>query len=343
MGEPLPGLDLPALRSHLDEAAPDLLPGELSARLIAGGKSNLTYAVGNGERELVLRRPPLGHVLATAHDMGREFRVMSALAGTSVPVPPMHLMVTDERVLGAPFYLMGLAKGTPYVSASQLRPLGPSRTAAIAIRLMEVLGALHAIDPDAVGLADFGRPEGFCERQVRRWSQQLERSHSRDLPAAQELARRLSDDVPQGQASAIVHGDYRLDNLLIDENDQVTAVLDWEMATLGDPLTDLGLLVVYAQLAHLVPGGGGGLVPDVALAPGYPSVEEQVAEYAAASGRDVGRLSWYVALAYYKLAVILEGIHFRHTQGKTVGEGFAHVGGFVQPLLDGGLRALKED
>lgn len=356
-GGDLPGLDLVALRAYLDAHAPEVLPGALSAELVAGGKSNLTYAVTGsgaghdrrGERTLVLRRPPLGHVLATAHDMAREYRVMSALAGTGVPVPATYLLVEDPDVLGAPFYLMAHASGTPYRSAAELQRLGPDRTHAIGMRLMDVLGALHAVDPAAVGLGDFGHPEGFCERQVRRWGQQLERSRSRDLAGADELHAALSRDVPTGQVGAIVHGDYRLDNLLVDStvdaagdtHDTVTAVLDWEMATLGDPLTDVGLLVVYTQLATMVRDGGG-LVPDVSRAPGYPSLDDQLAAYVAASGRDLSRLSWYVALAYYKLAVILEGIHYRHGQGQTVGAGFATIGEYVEPLLAGGLRALKE-
>ncbi|QQS00679.1 MAG: phosphotransferase family protein [Austwickia sp.] len=350
----LPGLDLAALRRHLDEHAPDVLPGELTASLIAGGKSNLTYVVTGAhegsERSLVLRRPPLGHVLATAHDMGREYRVMSALADTAVPVPTTYLLVEDDAVLGAPFYLMERAAGTPYRSAAELSPLGPDRTRAIGMRLLDILGLLHAVDPAAVGLADFGHPDGFCERQVRRWGQQLERSRSRDLAGADELHARLSQDIPSGQAGAIVHGDYRLDNLLVDSHvdpsgdatDTVTAVLDWEMATLGDPLTDVGLLVVYNELATLLRGGGGGLVLDVSRADGYPTMPEQLGAYVAASGRDLSRLSWYVALGYYKLAVILEGIHYRHTKGQTVGAGFATIGEYVEPLLAGGLTALKE-
>lgn len=350
----LPGLDLAALRRCLDERAPDVLPGELTASLIAGGKSNLTYVVTaahQGEqRSMVLRRPPLGHVLATAHDMGREYRVMSALEQTAVPVPATYLLVEDDAVLGAPFYLMERAAGTPYRSAAELSPLGPDRTRAIGMRLLDILGALHAVDPSAVGLVDFGRPEGFCEWQVRRWRQQLDRSRSRDLSGADELHTLLARTLPSGQAGAVVHGDYRLDNLLVDSrvdaagdpSDTVTAVLDWEMATLGDPLTDVGLLVVYNELATLLQGGGGGLVLDVSRADGYPTMEEQLGAYVAASGRDLSRLGWYVGLGYFKLAVILEGIHYRHTKGQTVGAGFATIGQYVEPLLAGGLTALKE-
>lgn len=340
-GHELRGLDLGALRKYLERVAPDLLAqGALSGRLIAGGKSNLTFDVSDGQQSLVLRRPPLGHVLATAHDMAREYRVMKALAGTSVPVPVTYLLCEDARVLGAPFYLMSKAEGTPYRTASQLAHLGANRTRAIGVSVVEVLAELHRVDPVEVGLGDLGRPTGFYARQVSRWSRQLEASRSRELPGADELSTLLALADPTPQPPAIVHGDYRLDNLLIDEQDTVTAVLDWEMATLGDPLTDVGLLVVYSQLAEMVPPGND-LVPDVSQAPGFPAIGELVGTYAQHSGRDVSDLRAYVGLAFYKLAVILEGIHYRYTQGQTVGDGFADIGGYVAPLLTGGLVALR--
>lgn len=341
VNDELRGLDLDALRGHLEDVAPGLLAqGPLTARLIAGGKSNLTFDVSDGQQSLVLRRPPLGHVLATAHDMGREYRVMEALAGTGVPVPATYLMCEDSSVLGAPFYLMSKAHGTPYRSASQLAYLGPDRTRAIGLGLVEVLAELHRVDPVQVGLGDLGRPAGFYARQVSRWSGQLEASRSRELPGAEELSRLLAQADPTPQPPAIVHGDYRLDNLLVDDKDTVTAVLDWEMATLGDPLTDVGLLVVYSQLAQMVPSGND-LVPDVSGAPGFPAIDELVAAYAEHSGRDVSDLRAYVGLGFYKLAVILEGIHYRYTQGQTLGDGFADIGGYVEPLLTGGLAALR--
>ncbi|WP_168583528.1 phosphotransferase family protein [Gephyromycinifex aptenodytis] len=337
----LRGLDLAALRAHLDQNAPHLLlQGPLTARLIAGGKSNLTFEVGDGQESLVLRRPPLGHVLATAHDMGREYRVMEALAATDVPVPRMYLLCEEPSVLGAPFYLMSKADGTPYRTASQLAPLGPQRTRAIGLELVEILARLHRVDPAAIGLADLGRPDGFYARQVSRWTRQLQASHSRDLAGARELSVLLAQIEPTPQPAAIVHGDYRLDNLLVDDQDTVTAVLDWEMATLGDPLTDVGLLVVYSKLAEMVPAGSE-LVPDVSQAPGFPPIEELLSTYAEHSGRDLSDLRAYVGLAFYKLAVILEGIHYRYIQGQTLGDGFSDIGDYVEPLLAGGLIALR--
>jgi len=332
------GLDLGKLTTHLQSVSFDLFDGPLSARIISGGRSNLTYEVTDGTRRLVLRRPPLGHVLATAHDMAREYRVLTALSGTAVPVPRTHLLCEDPDVIGAPFYLMDLVEGTPFRTVEQLAPLGPARARVISERMVDTLAALHAVDPDSVGLGDFGRPQGFLARQVRRWTTQLENSRSRDLPEAAELhellVARLPDDGPPG----IVHGDFRLDNLLVDDRDQVAAVLDWEMATLGDPVTDVALLLVYQRLARL---DSGFPVSTVSQAPGFLSDDELLARYEAAGGRDLSDMGFHLALAYYKLAVILEGIYFRYRQGKTVGEGFDKIGDGVIPLLREGIAVLR--
>lgn len=338
--EPEPaGQDLAAATRWLTTTGGLDLAGPLTGRLIAGGKSNLTFEVTDGERTWVLRRPPRGHVQATAHDMGREYTVMSALHGTDVPVPAMHAHCTDDDVLGAPFYLMERVDGTPYRTAAQLEPLGAGRTAAITGRMVDVLAALHHVDPAAVGLAEFGRPEGFLERQVRRWTRQLEGSRDRDLPGADELAAELAAAVPTTDRAAIVHGDYRLDNLLVGPDDEVAAVVDWEMATLGDPMTDLALLLVYDRLARLDLGGQERSVSDASLAPGYPDPDEVQRRYAAA-GHDLDDLRWHLGLGFFKLAVILEGIHYRHTQGQTVGDGFEGIGQATVPLLAAGLDAL---
>ena len=333
----LPGLDLDALRAWFEQACPGEVTGPLTGTLIAGGKSNLTYVVGDGAQEWVVRRPPLGHVLATAHDMAREHRVMTALRDTDVAVPRTYALCEDDSVIGAPFYVMERVHGTPYRTAAELAALGPSRTRAISERTVETLATLHSVDPAAVGLADFGRPEGFLERQVRRWKKQLDASRSRDLEGADALHDLLAASIPAEQRPAIVHGDYRLDNLLIDEDDRVAAVLDWEMATLGDPLTDVGLMLVYGDLARLTDS-----VADASSAPGYLAGDDVVALYAERSGRDLSAMGFYLGLASFKLAVILEGIHFRYTQGQTVGEGFDSIGAAVEPLLAAGLTSLKE-
>ena len=334
----LPGLDLSAFRRWYDGERPGEIQGDLEAELIAGGKSNLTYQVTDGASTWIVRRPPLGHVQATAHDMGREFTVMSALADTDVPVPRTFAHCPDETVLGAPFYVMERVEGTPYRSAAQLEELGPERTSAIAGRMVHVLGQLHDVDPAKVGLEEFGRPRGFLERQVRRWGQQLEGSKTREHPDADELHRRLTSQVPPEDPSVvgIVHGDYRLDNVLV-SHDQIRAVVDWEMATLGDTRTDLALLMVYDQLSA---AAGGDLVSDVAKAPGYPSTAQQLASYAEAVGRQPGDMGFHMALAYFKLAVILEGIHYRFLRGQTVGEGFEGLGQGFDMIIAAGLDAI---
>jgi aminoglycoside phosphotransferase (APT) family kinase protein len=266
--------------------------------------------------------------------------VISALGPTDVPVPGTYLLCEDPDVLGAPFYVMDKVGGTPYRRAAQLEGIGAERTRDICLRMVDTLATLHAIDPADVGLADFGRPEGFLARQVRRWKKQLDASRSRDVPGMDQLHARLESSVPEQQDPSIVHGDYRLDNLLVDAEDRITAVLDWEMATLGDPLTDVALLVVYRGISAEQEAD---VVADAPRAPGFLSTEEMLARYAERSGRDLSAMSFYAALAYFKLAVVLEGIHFRYTQGKTVGAGFENVGSMVGPLASAGLRSLDEE
>ncbi|MGH3323303.1 MAG: phosphotransferase family protein, partial [Streptomyces sp.] len=302
------------------------------------GRSNLTYRVTDGESRWVVRRPPLGHVLATAHDMAREYRVISALHDTDVPVPETVLLCEDVDVLGAPFYVMEQVAGTPYRTADELVPLGPDRTRALALALPDTLVALHSVDPDSVGLADFGRPEGFLERQLRRWGKQLEASRSRELAGIDELRETLGKQLPVSPPPTVVHGDFRLDNVLADADDRIAAVLDWEMSTLGDPLTDLGLLAMYSERLN---------IPDppistTAEAPGHPTPQELIERYAAGSGRDVSRVNWYIAFAWFKLGVILEGIHYRYTLGQTVGPGFDRIGGLVPVFIDNGLTTLRK-
>jgi aminoglycoside phosphotransferase (APT) family kinase protein len=328
-----PGLDLAALADVFRPLHPE---GPLRAEVIVGGLSNLTYRVTDGSRDWVVRRPPLGHVLATAHDMGREFRVISALAPSDVPVPPAVVYVEDANIIGAPFYVMDFVPGSSYRSAANLTPLGPDRIHAITERMVDVLAALHSVNPEDVGLGDLGRPEGFLTRQVRRWKTQLDSSRHREVQGLDALAELLANQVPSSDAVAIVHGDYRLDNLIVGADDHIAAVVDWEMATLGDPLTDVGLLVVYQRLSEQ-----GFLVGNAASAPGFLSEEEILVRYGQVSGRDLSNLGFYIALASFKLAVILEGIHLRHAQGKTVGDGFDEVGALVEPIVAAGLAALN--
>ncbi|MGW0331938.1 phosphotransferase family protein [Streptomyces sp. NPDC003011] len=336
-----PGLDLDRLRVLLDRERPGLVHGPLTGRLIEGGRSNLTYAVSDGTAQWVVRRPPLGHVLATAHDMKREHRVISALHPTDVPVPrPVLLCENPDNgaVPGASFYVMEFVEGTPYRTADQLVPLGPARTRDAVLALVDVLVELHAVDPAEAGLADFGRPEGFLDRQLRRWGKQLDASRNRDLAGIEELHAALGRELPHSPAPTVVHGDYRLDNVLIGDDDRIKAILDWEMSTLGDPLTDLGLLVMYSMPLGMPDSP----VSTTAEAPGHPKPAELIERYAARSGRDVSAVSWYTAFAWFKLAVILEGIHYRYTLGQTVGPGFDRIGDLVPVFIEHGLTTLQE-
>ena len=329
-----PGVDLVALRPFFDEKVGGA--GDLSAEVIAGGRSNLTYVIRSADERWVLRRPPLGHVLPTAHDMGREYRVLAALADTDVPVPTVIAYCDHEEVIGAPFYVMEYVEGTILRDANATAALSAAQAGALSEELVDVLARLHGVDYDAVGLSDFGHPDGYLARQVRRWSEQWERSKTRDLPAIDELARRLRAALPDSGAPAIVHGDFRLDNTMLapDDPTRIVAVLDWEMATLGDPLADVGLLLLYwAQNDAQVIATGEGISTDA----GFLSRDQVVARYAAQSGRRVDELDWYVVFAGYKLAIIVEGIAARYRMGKTLGEGFEAMGEMVARLIDGAL------
>jgi len=298
----------------------------LTFELISGGRSNLTYLVRGGGQEWVLRRPPLGHVLPTAHDMAREYRVLSALANTDVPAPRPIALCEDPSVNDMPFYVMQYCPG---VVLAQDIPPGyaptPEDRRRISEALVDTLVRLHAVDYHAVGLDGFGKPEGYLERQVRRWSEQWQRSQTSELPEIDELIRRLRAALPQSPAPTIVHGDYRLGNMALDPADpgRVAAIFDWEMATLGDPLADLGYTLIYWTDATDPPASGGvGTAGSFTVAPGFFTRAQIIAEYARRSGRDVEAVDFYQVLALYKLAVISEGIYARYLQGKTLGEGF---------------------
>ncbi|OLF10210.1 acyl-CoA dehydrogenase [Actinophytocola xinjiangensis] len=332
----LPGLEFAPLRAHLERTRPGMTAGELTGRVLGGGKSNLTYLVTDGTSRWVLRRPPLWHVLDTAHDMRREYTVMRALHGSPVPVPAMVLLCEDPTVLGEPFYLMEYVPGTALRDPALLDDLGPDRLRALVLETVELLARLHAVDIAEVGLTGFGRPVGFNQRQVTRWRRQLDDSRSREVPGIDELHRRLAVAVPDGRDATVLHGDFRLDNVLV-HRDRVRVVLDWEMSTLGDPLADVALMLLYAE--RPVVSDSGPPRPPVSV-PGHPTVERMLAHYASVSGRDLSNLAWYRAFAAFKLAVILEGVHYRHLHGQTVGPGFDHVGAQVRPLVERGLALL---
>jgi aminoglycoside phosphotransferase (APT) family kinase protein len=308
----------------------DYIPGgdvALEFALISGGRSNLTYLVRGGERSWVLRRPPLGHVLPTAHDMAREYRVLAALADTDVPVPRPFALCADTAVNDAPFYVMEYRPGV--VPAPALPPgfadTEPARRR-MGLAMIDTLVRLHALDYRALGLEGFGHPDGYLERQVRRWGQQWERSKTGPLPEIDALAARLHAALPHSPPPTIVHGDFRLGNLALDRQDpgRVVAVFDWEMATLGDPLADLGYTLIYwADPGDHIDQSSVGSVSAFTTLAGFPRRSELIEEYARRSGRDVSAIAFYQVLALYKLAIISEGIYARYLQGKTFGEGFA--------------------
>jgi aminoglycoside phosphotransferase (APT) family kinase protein len=266
-------------------------------------------------------------VLATAHDVLREARVMAALAGTGVPVPTVLATCADQTVIGAPFVVMGWVDGVVLRGADRA-----GRPGRVDDLLVDTLLALHRVDPGAVGLADFGRPEGFLARQVRRWTAQWLASNPRDNADITEVAARLAADVPPAQAVAVVHGDYRLDNVMWRPDlAAVAAVVDWELSTLGDPLADVGLLLTYAEVQDTVLSGEP-LWPGAAITAGDDPGAPLLARYATGSPLDLTRIAWYRAFGCFKLAVILEGVHARFTAGVTVGEGYERMGGFVAPV-----------
>ena len=339
-----PGLDLDNVARWLEPHVGGL-QGPLRAAVIAGGRSNLTYVIADDVRDWVLRRPPLAHVLPTAHDMKREYTVISALNPTDIPVPQTVALCTDPEVLGVTFYVMERVRGHIIREALPAEYSDTPQTRGELSRvLIETLGRLHAIDPAEVGLEGFGKPAGYLQRQVNRWWQQWEFSKTRELPEMEELRRRLDAGLPEQGPPGIVHGDYRLDNVMFATHDpsRICAILDWEMCTQGDPLADLGLLMVYWSDA----GDDTELVSGMALAPitqqaGFMTRAELVRAYDASNDRDLANLDWYTCLGYYKLAIVAEGIHARFLMGQTVGEGFELMGPRVPLLVDVALQLAQ--
>jgi aminoglycoside phosphotransferase (APT) family kinase protein len=333
----LDGLDLDALDRHL-RAEGIARTGELRAELIAGGRSNLTFLVSDDASKWVLRRPPLHGLTPSAHDMAREYRVVAALAGTPVPVARAVTMRNDDSVLGAPFQMVEHVDGRVVRTAAELAALGDRTAIHNCIdALIRALADLHAVDPDAVGLGDFGKPDGYLERQVRRWGGQWEHVRLPDDARDDDVRRlhaALAEAVPPQSGTSIVHGDYRIDNTVIDAEDAtvVRAVLDWEMSTLGDPVSDAALMCVYRNPMF------GQINPDAAWASDLvPPADDLANRYAQVSGRDLAHWDFYMALAYFKLAIIAAGIDYRRREGA---DGPEQVGEAVAPLIAAGLSAL---
>lgn len=280
--------------------------------LIVGGRSNLTFRVTDAAgTRYVLRRPPTGHVLATAHDMAREHRIITAVGRTTVPVPRTLGLCTDETVNDAPFYVMEYVDGEVLDSAEKAAMLPADARRGLCEHLVDVLADLHAADVDEIGLGDLARREGYIERQIKRWSTQWENSKTREVGAIEEVARHLAANVPVQRGVSIAHGDFRFGNCLVDVSaGKVAAVLDWELCTLGDPLADLGYLGVY-----WVKPDGISRANDPTGAGGFLSYAEMVERYADRTGRDVSGIDYYVAFSSWRLAVISEGVYARYLHG----------------------------
>ncbi|MEY2400671.1 MAG: hypothetical protein QOJ08_782 [Ilumatobacteraceae bacterium] len=281
--------------------------------LIAGGRSNLTYAVTDSDgQRFVLRRPPLSQVLATAHDMAREHRIISAVGRTDVPVPRALGVCTDLEVNGSPFYVMGYVDGVVLDSPEKAAELSVTLRPRVSEHLVDVLADLHAVDVDEVGLGDLAKREGYVERQVKRWSVQWEQSKTRDLPAIDEVAQQLRKHLPVQRGVSIAHGDFRFGNCLTDVDEgRINAVLDWELCTLGDPLADLGYLGVYwydGKVETIRPN-------DPTSAGGFPPYADLLERYARRTGRDVSGIGYYIAFGCWRLAVISEGVYSRYVHG----------------------------
>ncbi len=310
--------------------------------LIAGGRSNLTYRVTDAAgNRYVLRRPPLGHVLATAHDMAREHRIIAAVGRTGVPVPPALGLCTDTEVNGAPFYVMGFVDGVVLDSVERAALLPVELRVAASHHLIDVLADLHSVDIDAIGLGDLAKREGYVERQLKRWSIQWEQSKTRELAAIDEVAARLRERLPVQQGVAIAHGDFRFGNCLTDlAAGRIAAVLDWELCTLGDPLADVGYLGVYwydGEAANVRNN-------DPTPAGGFASYDDLLERYATRTGRDLSGIDYYVAFSCWRLAIISEGVYARYlhgAMGSTDGVEFDSFRIGVDALAERALAAVR--
>ncbi|MGE5697864.1 MAG: phosphotransferase family protein [Candidatus Sericytochromatia bacterium] len=333
------GLDLAALDRYLRQTD---IPrnGELRAELVAGGRSNLTFKVHDDDSAWILRRPPLHGLTPSAHDMAREYKVVAALGGTKVPVAKAVALCEDEAVLGAPFAIVEYVDGRVIRTRGELQALGAEVDRCID-GLIEVLADLHAVDPASVGLADFGRPDGYLERQVRRWGGQWQYVREQHDPRGADVERlhsALAQAVPRESGASIVHGDYRIDNTIIDRDDasKVRAVVDWEMSTLGDPLSDVALMCIYRD-----PAMDAIVKVDAAWTSELlPSADELAQRYSVISGRELAHWPFYLALAYFKLAIIAAGVDYRDrlAAGGNEPDWTSEV---VSPLVAAGLRAIR--
>lgn len=337
------GIDRENVTAWFAQHVPDAV-APLRFSLITGGHSNLTFSVTDeNERRWVLRRPPLGHVLATAHDMEREHKILDALRPTDVPVAPLAGLCTDDDVNGAPFYVMEFVDGTVVRDLPTAESLTVEQRRTAGESIVDTLARIHRVDVDAVGLGDLGRRDGYIERQLKRWYGQFNKSRHREVPAVDEVHDALLASVPEQGPATIVHGDYRLDNCMLADDGTIAAVLDWEICTLGDPLADLGLLQVYWADPDEPTYSG---LPSPTSIEGFPRKAELLGRYAEASGRDLSQIGFYVAFGYWKLACIIEGVYARYVAGAMGDRGdpsaFDFFGDQVVALARAGAETLEQ-
>ncbi|MFW6093333.1 MAG: phosphotransferase family protein [Pseudomonadota bacterium] len=303
------GINEEGVTRWVSERIPDLRP-PLEFTLIAGGHSNLTYRFVDQKGDAyVLRRPPLGHVLESAHDMGREHRIVSALAESDVPVAPVYGLCADSEVNGAPFYVMGYVPGAVLHDAEAARPVPEADRHRLGLDVIDVLARLHLIDPDDVGLGDLGRKEAYLARQLKRWNKQWAASKTHEIPEMEETSRLLEERMPEQEGASIVHGDYRLGNMIVGDG-RIRAVLDWELCTLGDPLADVG----YLLNSWIAPGEEGADAAPTGVG-GFPDRDALRARYEAATGRDLSGINYYRAFSHWRLAAIGQGVYKRYLVG----------------------------
>jgi aminoglycoside phosphotransferase (APT) family kinase protein len=333
----LPGIDVGALRRFLVDSGVTV-EGELHVELISGGRSNLTFKAHDDLSTWVIRRPPTSGLTPSAHDMAREYTVALGLQDSAVPVAKPVAFEASGDTLGAPFTVVTFVDGLVIRDQSDLAALTDAQVKATTTALIGVLADLHAVDYRAAGLAEFGRPDGFLKRQVDLWAAQWERVKTKELNDVAALHSGLLDAIPHTSAASIVHGDFRIDNTICDSTNPavIRAVVDWEMSTLGDPLTDVALMCVYRQpIFDLVLG-----MSAAWTSPRLPSADDLAQRYAVASGRELRNWNFYLALANFKLAVIGEGITHRAQHGSDSGSGATQVAQATPAFIAAGLRAL---
>ncbi len=335
--------DADALDRYLGGRLPGAT-GPLVVEQFPGGHSNLTYLLRYGDREFVVRRPPLGPVAPRAHDMSRECLVLSALWKVFPPAPRPYLFCEDPSVIGAPFYVMERRRGI-IIRREWPPEFGndPATRRKVSEAIVDVMVALHAVDYTAIGLGSLGKPEGFVQRQVKGWAERWERARDREIPAITELARWLAGRIPTPTDATLVHGDLKLDNTMLDLADPggVVAVLDWEMCTLGDPLVDLGQLLCYWTEAG-DPHSRRESVIQITALPGFFTREQIVQRYAEKTGRDISKIAFYEAFALYKTAVVVQQIYIRWKRGQTKDERFASFGPRVVALAEAALALVQK-